>query len=555
MARVPQAEQRESLSPLARKRSNIAFNPDMFGAREGRAKQKFGAEVSRVSDHLATRAQQLQDRDDDTAVRKAQSQYDERVRAIMYDPDNGLYNRSGTAASGVTNDGQRSLLQAQDEVAKNLSDTQRDLFIANSERTRGSQLNGLAKYESVEGNKADAEATNALLNTSAQAAVDAFQVPEIIEENKAKGLEALQATAERQGWTPEQREFKESQYLSTLHKGVTERLLIDDPQAAKQYLADNQDEIAGDIEANLEKQLQGSVQLQQAQQNADAIQAQGGGPRAQLQAARKITDPEVRAKTEQLINTYLNQDERIRNIEDRRVKESVWSTMSQSQQAGELVEPWRIPGFSKMDGPSQKTMLDWFESKSKAKNKDSDLDVFTEFYQMSPEDLSQMDATDLARLQIDLNDTDYKSAIKHRTKELEDLNTPGKAAGTTTQFISAVMASDVELVKNKTSKHKRARASFQLEARNLVEAKTAEVGRALTGPEQREAVAPLLFEVRRPALFGFSEKSVSFHKFLGTDDDQLGDEFLNELRAAGRPITQANIDRYFNQWLEQQSDE
>lgn len=558
MPRVPVAEAQVGLQPLARTNFAPVATPAAFGAQRGRALQGAGAALGRAGDALAVNALRFQERQDAEQVRQAYVDFDRRVRAYLHDPEQGLYSRQGAAARGVTTDALKRLDELELEAAANLRrPQQQEHFAARAAGLKSGHLDSLARYEQTEFRKVEDETTKAVLASSVEGGIGAFRSETLRNEYMAQGNYELERMARLHGWTPEQLAIERTKYHTVFHKGVVERMLVDDPSGARAYYEKHQGDINGATRTELEASLKEGVTRERARAETERIVAAGGGLDAQLKAARAIDDAHLSDEVVRRVKERFNEGEALRARAERDAKDSAWRTVIESRDM-DAVPPHIL---SKLDGYTIMSMQNYID-----KQGDPDTDQ-TAYYELST--LAGRDPKGF----VDVNMLDYRAKLSNSDWQyMANLQRTTQAAlkGAETEAAEvkrvATVQQQIDAAMNKLGlpggeKGAERRGAFAQQARQLIDQAAAEQGRNLTIEEVDGILATMSLkgEVRSGRWF-LPDRDAAFFEVQGTPDaaafvavpyDELTAEqrqlASDALRARGLPVTEEAVERLHTQ--------
>lgn len=551
---VPVAEARATLAPLADRRAAPTATPEQFGATQGRALQRLGGATGQVADALGTHALRLQEREDTAAVRDAYIAFDAQVQKLLLDPENGLYNRKGRDAKGVGDEAAKQI----DELERNATGAlrrprQQELFRARTATLKSQHLATLTRYEYGELRNADLESTKAVLGSTIQGAVGAYRSPELREEYRAQGLYELDRLAQLHGWSPEQKAIERAKYNTLMHKGVIDRMLVEDPSGAKEYYEKHQGEINGETRTELEKSLQSGVTRERARSATEAIVSSGGGLSDWLAKARQIDDATLSDEVVRRVKERYNEQEAMRAKVERDAKDAAWQTV---MGAGSLdAVPPHI--MSKLDGYTIISMQNYIDKQG---NPTTDPAVFYELSQQAANDPESFAKANLLDHRHQLSNSDFQQAVGWQRsvtaalKGDEAKDNEVKRIGTVQQQLTATM-DRMGLPRGKEGYE--TRGTFQQVARAALKRETDAKGRDLSETEVDEVLGRLALkgEVRSGKWFQADSDAFAFEvegteqesRFIAVPFDDIPVEQRQQaaeaLKAKGLPVTEDAIEK------------
>jgi soluble lytic murein transglycosylase-like protein len=266
--------------PGGRRRTNAqqanSVNPDMFGAGIGRAMVGAGEQISRLGDVFAQLHQENKAKDDTARVMDAYTAGTSRLRETLYDPENGLYNRTGQNAAGVTDLTSEASQKIFEEVGQTLeNDDQREAFRRMWERKQEATLDGSAKHEFSQMGAARTQAKTAGLANLEADIIANYKEPAAL----AANFDAVRAMirSNPDGLPAEAVEQLERESVSKLHLEVIQRMALDEPGAALDYYEKNRKQVSGGDHALAEKYISAVEQIRDARGIAQEMLSTGSG--------------------------------------------------------------------------------------------------------------------------------------------------------------------------------------------------------------------------------------------------------------------------------------
>lgn len=274
---------------------NVA-NEESFGG--GQSTQALGQAFQQTAD-LGTKIMLAEKKKaDDTATQEAWNKMVQAKNRLLYDPENGAITRKGKNALGIPEEFGQQFDKEADDIEKNLSTSQRQMFSQMRMKERSEFDTGLQKHMGTEIKTYELETRKSTLKTAQDEAVlnmhDPDKVAQSLSMVKAAGMEI----ANSQGWGPEQtKEFLDGE-VSRTHASITARMLSNgDDRAAKSYFEANRDSIGADDMAKLEGALEEGSIRGESQRLSDTIARKHGSLGSAISEVKKIDDPKLRDAT------------------------------------------------------------------------------------------------------------------------------------------------------------------------------------------------------------------------------------------------------------------
>ena len=193
---------------------------------------------------------------DEAAAKWADTEYSDRVRKTLYDPEGGYLNTLGGDALSNRQKAAETLQKDYDDLLAGLTPSQRKMAQASMESRRQSSLTNVDRH--VAGERIT------YLNGAADARVrsaidDAIIDPGTMARSLAVARNEIDETGARMGWSPEQIAQKKAEAEGSIHAGVIGRLANVDPGQALDYLNAHRDTMSASDVARLEGPLIGEA--------------------------------------------------------------------------------------------------------------------------------------------------------------------------------------------------------------------------------------------------------------------------------------------------------
>lgn len=228
-----------------------AVNADAFGGMEARAAGQFGQQIQQLGGKMLQIEEQEKQKDDAASVISAKSEGITRMRDALY-KDGGIYSRTGTAASGMTDDALKTAETIRNDIIGKLKDPDQ---IAAFESTWSSYSDSLGN--TIAANEADqrvktrtAAKTSALANLTTDALVN-FDKPEMLSKNFDDMRRMIRANPDN--LPAEMVAQLERESISSMHVAVIQRMAQDNPGAALDYYEKNKGTVFGADHASANK--------------------------------------------------------------------------------------------------------------------------------------------------------------------------------------------------------------------------------------------------------------------------------------------------------------
>ena len=254
--------------PGAKQQNNAT--PETFGAGIAKATDQAGGDIAQFGGELSKIGAQIQQRTDAVEAKNAYRQASDQALTLLHDPDNGLLNRRGMQAKGLTNEATQALNKVQTEATKKLTPAQREMFAQFWQGTMDNATTSAARHESDQIRVAEDQANDAIVdNAGAIIAANPY-------DEKAMGHQidvgVSTLASKYRGSSPEVlqdavREFKTKAYMGA----ITQRLVNNDAAGASEMLKAHSGEIDPRMHPDLQEQIKRKDAQVFSQQEADKL--------------------------------------------------------------------------------------------------------------------------------------------------------------------------------------------------------------------------------------------------------------------------------------------
>lgn len=296
-----------------------------------------------VGNQLGDIATDMQLRENADRVMRAETDLKDSEREFT----NVLNERKGAAAFGVTEEAETWWQDSVSRASETLTnDNQRQMFTELAEQRRQNSLDSVSSYEATQRRESFNQSADAVIKSSiAMAAASAFN-PRALQLEKNRIEETLGDLAASNGWTPEITEARRSESLTAMHSNVLESLLMQSPQAARDYFTKNSEEIAGTVRA----EMQGLIEAAELDHKALSLANQYYTDEASYDAAvdkvRKISDPDLQKATRSQVNAMYADAVTGRRETETKATDNGWKALAAGFHVNEIPKnDWKnIPG-------------------------------------------------------------------------------------------------------------------------------------------------------------------------------------------------------------------
>ncbi|WP_299078702.1 transglycosylase SLT domain-containing protein [uncultured Paraglaciecola sp.] len=270
--------------------------PEAFGSLEGAALKSLGGQLSNAGNRMAAQGfQDIEKREREqqaSRVMDAYTQGTEQLRSTLYDPEQGLFNRTGANATEVYDEA----AQTADDIKERLSGTfkteeEKNAFERMWTRKAETTKDQAARHEFAQGRAYATEQKASSLASLQADAVANYQDPDAL-----KGtLDAVRGIirSNPDGMSVEGVARLEREAISALHVSVAQRLAQDDPGKALEYYGVIKNQVSGADHSTINTYVKGVQKARTARSAAKEIMTTGGMANlaAAVQGTESSNDP------------------------------------------------------------------------------------------------------------------------------------------------------------------------------------------------------------------------------------------------------------------------
>jgi soluble lytic murein transglycosylase len=230
--------------------------------------------------------QKEQERADTAALMDAESKLSQARLDMMFNPESGVYSRTGKNALDITNQTLPQFDKTAESIGAGLSNPRQREQFARMLQSQRQQMSGeLNRYEFTQRNAYYDQVDETNIKTSMQGAVQYANDPAQVAFSQSKATFVIGERGLRKGLPAEEILRQQQAASSGIHTGVIDRLTQRDPLAAQEYYAKNFTQMTVDDQDRVQKVLGTSVKQQMAGNIASSLWSKGdmgGGGLPQL---------------------------------------------------------------------------------------------------------------------------------------------------------------------------------------------------------------------------------------------------------------------------------
>lgn len=474
-------------------RQTAAPTADQLGGNARTPTDYVGAGMQHAGRDFMEVGLRMQEKEDADAVMRAEVLLKDRAREAQTD----WGSRRGVNAKGVTQEAGEWYYREGSKIAGTLNDRQKRVFGQTLERMRAQSLDSVSRHEVNERNTALAESAEASIVGSIMFAVENSDVPEAPGIAGAEIDNRVSMLAQSLGWSPERTHIERVKYQTQLHGQIINRLMVDNPDAAEEYLKRNEGNIDPTVVSKLRKGVEASTSVRRAQSFADGVMAAGMSEADAIAKARADLsgDDEVRAVSE--IKTRFAEQAAARERAQKAAADAAYQHYAQSGSINAIPpDVW-----ASMDGRDQINLRNFHDQRieranarrsndpaRKAAIEEQERVTYARLADKLAEDPKGFADVDLVAEGAGLSDSQYKYFADKQASIRAGVYVEGPVDQATKRAYK-------EIGIDGTSKDARKAQAAFLQAMQKVEADfTAKNGRAPTAKEKAELVDGLIVE-------------------------------------------------------------
>lgn len=216
---------------------------------------------------------QLQAIHDETAVNELYAtQFSPAVRMLLYDPNTGLMAKQGKDAMTALPEVEKMVDAVRVQARSSLqNENQQRMFDSMSRRHIEQEMDGAYRHATLQQNVWQQQTSNAVVSNQLQSAVDHFNDPKYVDNAIGAGLFEIQQYGTSHGQSAEVQLENSKSFVRQTRTAIAQRLLVQDPMAAQDYIREHAAELAGPQMAVLEHQVKQGVLPIEARRIADTV--------------------------------------------------------------------------------------------------------------------------------------------------------------------------------------------------------------------------------------------------------------------------------------------
>lgn len=272
----------EKINPAGNVAVQAARTPNpsanAFGAGIAQSTQNLGRVIQASGERLLAKGvaeiEEQKEKEKAAHVMEGITEASAQLRTRLYDPDTGLYNRTGGNAKDVFEDAQKSLLDIRASVRSRFQTPEEEEAFDNLWRKKSeATLDATAKHEFTQSRAYTQEQKISGLANVQSDAIEAYADPDLLKVSFDEARAIVRSNPD--GLSDEGIQRLERETVSQLHVAVIQRMTQDDPGAAADYYLENKSQVSGADHAAVDKFIKTVARSRTARAASDEIIAGG----------------------------------------------------------------------------------------------------------------------------------------------------------------------------------------------------------------------------------------------------------------------------------------
>lgn len=426
MPSVPQYNRQVREQDLPNAQVRVQADESAFGG--GRAASGLSKAVSEISQDIAKEAYRMEQeakkaaaaakkQADDIAITDARSKDTAFKTKLLYDPENGLLNRRGSAAFGISEEAEEAYKKHYEEIESGLKNEEQKLgFRKLSIGSRDEISKSVSKHFAGEVRQYDKSVTDSLVTAERESAAYNYLDPNRVSRSIQIQKAAINENALRNGIPSEQVKIEHLKAESSTHAAVLNRMMNNNyDQMAKSYFDQNKDKMTQADRKMVEGTLNLATHRGEAQRKTYEIVDNYSTMDAAMSAVREIKDPKLQDDVRSRVKEEFSlRDKYEKQASDKVFLDSYNTVEEVFKQTGRATTDAIPPEEYRALKPEQQRII---EAKVKRLNtgeaKTTDNSVYLKYIGMSRNDLKKLsDADILNKVEPYLDDTAYKEVVR-----------------------------------------------------------------------------------------------------------------------------------------------
>ncbi len=507
--------------------STSAVTAEAFGAPQGQALQNLGGSVNQAADVAADIITENQLRENELNYKNLQVEFNQLKQTLARGdgtPESrGWRDLEGQAAVDNADDTRKALEEsAQQFIDRDQNPRVREAFTSWVRDSVTAEQKAIDEYTAGQRTAAEDQTDQALINQMGQ---DIADDPNNLEENliRRQNIESTaEAILDRRGVTDQTtRDLFVRQQLTVAHEGAVNRLLVQNPAAARAYYEHHKGEVLPLSQTAIEQKLKTGETLQAASQNAEQIFDPNASISSMQAEARRLAGNDAQLARETIKDLQLRRDAYERDVAIE--KEADRTILSEHAKTGEPLPADVRERASASDLANMHTLQRSLASQEPIV---TDHAVFEDLMSLTGREAADID---LLAAEAQLSAKDFNTVRQHKIAAIQNVGEDPANPVTPTQMFNATSDSLSLSGENNSEARGRFRAMFLDELGRQTEIK----GSDLNTGEVRDILDGLTDElVKNRSFFPGQKRTQAFDVDVTIEDRR---RVLRAYEAAGLP--------------------
>ena len=480
----------------------FSTSADMFGSAQAKRSKQAGA-------LLTTESQEVFRAEDE----RASMEIEQQIRDWSFEAtqgEDGVYRKRGGGAIGSTKAVEENYTKFSSKLleGKVVSGQARKRIEAYIGQKGDGIRNEVGRYERQQKTVYDNGLREARIEGSKEDAITYYNDPQKLAESESMIRSTMKRSAEANGWSPEETAQQIESEVSSMHKGVINRMLANKlGSGAAAYLKKNRKEIDGKDITAIEKAVSSGVISQVAQNATDSIMAQDMTQTEALVKVRKNYNGQERDEIVKRVKIRYNEEASLQTAQTKALQKSGWDKISKGGTPDDLLPTELAAAGRQVD--SMWTMAKNSSSRGKGFALSSETGAVQEW--LGKTDAEIVDE-DLTPLQSTMTEGDWNKVNKRQNdaeraiKELKDR--PGQGA-TVERLLKEFAPKTWSVGLKAASKERRAQAQRARDGMNAYVANTIDKTNKLpTESDMRKESSRLMTQIKEDGFLWFGDETV-----------------------------------------------
>jgi len=483
-------------------KQSFSTSSDMFGAATARRSQQVGSLLTEQANKMIRAEDE-----------RASMEIEQQIRDWSFEAtqgEDGVYRKKGGGAIGSTKSIEENYAKFSSKLlkGKTVSSAARqrlEMYISQ----KGDGLRSeISRYEQAQKTVYDNGLREARIEGSKEDAITYYNNPQKLAESEAMIRSTMKRSAEANGWSPEETAQQIESEVSSMHKGVIDRMLAHKQSgAARSYLNKNRKEIDGRDIAAIERAVSVGVVSNKGQKGADSIMALDLTEKDALAKIRAEYSGKERDEIIKRVKVRYGEESSLQTAQTKASQKSGWEKISKGGTPDDLTPTELAAAGRQVE--SMWTMAKNSKARGKGFALTSETGIVQEYLGMTDAEIVN---EDLISAQPKMTEADWNKAkarqnsAERAIKELDDR--PGQGA-TIERLLKEFAPKNWNVGTKAASKERRAQAQRARDSMNdYVSNVIGKTGKLPSEADMRKESARILMQVQEDGILWFGEETV-----------------------------------------------